>query len=61
MNILITGASQGIGYEVSVMFAELPEGTIIAIARNEKKLKQLQDECLTRNPDSRLIPVVFVM
>jgi short-subunit dehydrogenase len=59
MNILITGASQGIGYEVSRLFAEIPESIIIAISRNEKKLKQLQDECSTMNPDSRLIPVVF--
>ena len=59
MNILITGASQGIGYEVCRLFAEIPESIIIAIARNKQRLKQLQDECSTRNPDSRVIPVAF--
>ena len=59
MNIVITGASQGIGYEVTGYFAEIPESVILAIARNEQKLKQLQNECLTRNPDSRVVPVAF--
>jgi short-subunit dehydrogenase len=59
MNIIITGASQGIGYEISVRFAEKSESTIIAIARNEKRLEKLQVECSARNPNSRLIPVVF--
>ncbi len=59
MNIIITGASQGIGYELSVRFAEKSGNTILAIARNEKKLRKLQVECSARNPDSRLIPVVF--
>jgi short-subunit dehydrogenase len=59
MNIVITGASQGIGYEVTGLFAEIPESIIIAIARNEKKLKQLQNECSARNADSRVVPVAF--
>ncbi len=59
MNIVITGASQGIGYEVTGLFAEIPESIILAIARNEKKLKQLQNECSNRNPDSRVVPVAF--
>lgn len=41
MNILITGASQGIGFEVSKKLAD--EGhSIIAIARNTSKLEELQ-------------------
>ncbi len=59
MNILITGASQGIGYEVSALFAEMPKSVIIAVARNEQKLKQLQNECSTRNPGSKVVPVAF--
>ena len=59
MNIIITGASQGFGYEVSALFAEIPGSTVLAIARNEEKLKQLRDECLKRNPGSGLIPVAF--
>jgi short-subunit dehydrogenase len=59
MNIIITGASQGIGYEMSGLFADMPESKVIAIARNEEKLKFLQDECLKRNPGSRLFPVAL--
>ena len=59
MNIIITGASQGIGYEITRLFAEIPDSKILAIARNEKKLKQLQNECSNKNPRSRVIPVSF--
>lgn len=59
MNIIITGASQGIGYEISLQFAGIPGSTVLAIARNELNLKRLRDECLKRNPGSKLIPVAL--
>ncbi len=54
MNIIVTGASQGIGYEISKIFAAGPENTVLAISRNENKLNKLRSECLAINPDSGL-------
>ncbi|UCH13552.1 MAG: SDR family oxidoreductase [Bacteroidales bacterium] len=59
MNIIITGASQGIGYEITRLFAVLPETTVIAIARNEKKLNQLKNECSIKSPHSNVVSVSF--
>jgi 3-oxoacyl-[acyl-carrier protein] reductase len=57
MNIIVTGASQGIGYEVSRLFAETGNSTILAIARNENKLRQLEKICAESN--SKLVAVTF--
>jgi short-subunit dehydrogenase len=59
MNIIVTGASQGIGYEVSRLFAEAGDSTILAIARNEHKLRHLEKMCAERNTGSKVIAVVF--
>ncbi len=59
MNIIVTGASQGIGYEITGLFAEIPGSTILAIARNEQKLKQLEDKCSADNPYSKVITVSY--
>jgi short-subunit dehydrogenase len=45
MNILITGASRGIGYHLVKQFAATKENNIIAISRDIVKLQQLQQEC----------------
>ncbi len=43
MNIIVTGASKGIGYELCKKFSEINEvEKIIAIARDEEKLESLQ-------------------
>jgi len=45
--ILITGASSGIGYHMAIQLSE--EGkNLILVARNEEKLKKLQEELMTR-------------
>ena len=59
MNIIVTGTSQGIGYEISKIFAGKSENTIIAVSRNDKKLKDLKDKCLAINPESKLVPIPF--
>ncbi|KAA3650634.1 MAG: SDR family NAD(P)-dependent oxidoreductase [Bacteroidetes bacterium] len=41
MNIVISGASKGIGFEVAIKFANLGH-RVLALARNSDKLKQLQ-------------------
>lgn len=49
MNIIITGASSGIGYELVKLFSENEENKIIAISRNSDKLKKLRSECTYSN------------
>jgi len=44
-NIIVTGASSGIGFETVLKLSENKENTIFAIARNEKKLVELQKKC----------------
>lgn len=42
MNIIVTGASQGIGRECVLKFSENPNNKIIALARNSEKLNELK-------------------
>lgn len=42
MNILITGASRGIGYYTALKLAADPANTVIAIARDQDRLQQLK-------------------
>ncbi|HLG34822.1 MAG TPA: SDR family NAD(P)-dependent oxidoreductase, partial [Bacteroidia bacterium] len=44
MNIVITGASKGVGFETALKLAEDKNNTVIAIARSEKGLKKLSDK-----------------
>lgn len=45
MNIIVTGASKGIGYETVKQFAKEEGNHILAISRNETQLRELSDEC----------------
>ncbi|MCK7533644.1 MAG: SDR family oxidoreductase [Marinilabiliales bacterium] len=53
MNIVITGASSGIGREVALSLAQEPDHRIYAIARSEEALRSLAEACQNRN----IIPV----
>ncbi|NVO09576.1 MAG: SDR family oxidoreductase [Bacteroidales bacterium] len=59
MNIIITGASRGIGYETAKRFAAIGDNNIIVIARNEPKLNELKNECTHENTKTQLFPIVF--
>lgn len=59
MNIIVTGASKGIGFEIVRSFAASEKCKIIAIARNETALFRLREECDVSFPDSTVIPIVF--
>ncbi len=59
MNIIITGASRGIGFETAKLFAASGENNIVAIARNETNLKELKDACIQGNMKTRIFPIVF--
>jgi 3-oxoacyl-[acyl-carrier protein] reductase len=58
MNIIITGASRGVGYELVKQFSLEKDHTIFAIARNSQKLEQLKSECLSKNSQAKVIPLV---
>lgn len=45
MNILITGASKGIGFEAAKLFAGDPAHKILAISRNVQRLEELVHSC----------------
>ncbi|MFP4024218.1 MAG: SDR family NAD(P)-dependent oxidoreductase [Thiohalospira sp.] len=59
MNILITGASKGIGFETAKIFAANEENTVIAIARSESLLKKLKNACIRENLKTKIRPIVF--
>ena len=49
MNILITGASRGIGFQTAIAFCRKKTDKLILISRNSKKLDLLKEECLKVN------------
>ncbi len=53
MNVVITGASNGIGYQTAKELAK-QNHTVIAIARNDDKLLALKQECLKENSNSKV-------
>ena len=55
MNIVITGASSGIGYATAIKFSEDPANKVIAISRRADLLKQLQKKAKNNN----IIPLAF--
>jgi NAD(P)-dependent dehydrogenase (short-subunit alcohol dehydrogenase family) len=52
MNIIVTGASRGIGFETVKALAANPESRIIALARNDQGLKLLKQQCEEINQGS---------
>jgi NAD(P)-dependent dehydrogenase (short-subunit alcohol dehydrogenase family) len=59
MNIIVTGASRGIGYELVKQFSRSPGNRILAISRNKLGLETLRESCLTDNPESDVICIPF--
>ena len=59
MNIIITGASSGIGFEAALELIKDSKNTVVAIARSVDKLKTLNKIAKDLNPEAKLLPVQF--
>ncbi len=59
MNIIVTGASRGIGKELVNLFAQESGNIIIAISRNKKLLDKLKKDCESFSTNSTVFPFPF--
>ena len=59
MNIVLTGASSGIGFETALEFTLRTENKVVCIARSADKLRKLLEIARGINPDCTLLPVEF--
>jgi NAD(P)-dependent dehydrogenase (short-subunit alcohol dehydrogenase family) len=59
MNIIITGASRGIGSEIVKILSRHKGNQIIALSRNGEALKKLVAECTKQFPEAKVKPVEF--
>lgn len=59
MNIVLTGASSGIGFEAALEFTLQTENKVVCIARSAEKLRKLLEIAKGINPDCTLLPVEF--
>lgn len=57
MNIIVTGASKGIGYATCIELSRNSENKLLALSRNGKLLEKLRDECLEKyGNEIRILP-----
>lgn len=54
MNIIVTGASRGVGFELVKSFSSDPSNRVLAISRNKEKLEELVITCKTDFPDCNI-------
>ncbi|MCC8427331.1 SDR family oxidoreductase [Mucilaginibacter sp. UR6-11] len=59
MNIVITGASSGVGFEAVIELILSGRHKVIALARSQDKLERLAEICAGLNPDGVLYPIAF--
>lgn len=59
MNIIISGASSGVGFEAVLELIGSRENKVIALARSEDKLQKLKEIANALNPDCSLYAVKF--
>lgn len=59
MNIIVTGASRGIGYELVKTFVKGGNNVVIGISRNKKLLEKLVEECTAINKHAQVIGLPF--
>jgi NAD(P)-dependent dehydrogenase (short-subunit alcohol dehydrogenase family) len=59
MNIIVTGASKGIGAEIVRVFSRHKTNTVIIISRNGEAIRRLAAECQKGSQDTRIVPIEF--
>jgi NAD(P)-dependent dehydrogenase (short-subunit alcohol dehydrogenase family) len=59
MNVVITGASSGVGFEAVIELILSGKHKVIALARSQDKMQRLADIAAGLNPDSILYPIAF--
>lgn len=59
MNVIITGASRGIGYQLVKLFAQCGDCTIFAISRNTSSLNKLVKDVQPQHYNSTIIPLAY--
>lgn len=59
MNIVITGASKGIGAEIVKLFCKHKGNRVVAISRSGDGLRKLYNECQKTNSDLKLLTAEF--
>lgn len=59
MNIIITGASSGIGFEAALELTLDSKNKVVCIARSADKLRRLLEIAKQINPECTLLPVEF--
>ena len=58
-NIIITGASNGIGFETALALASSSENRIVALSRSTDGLERLHEIATLLNPESVIYPLSF--
>jgi NAD(P)-dependent dehydrogenase (short-subunit alcohol dehydrogenase family) len=59
MNIVITGASSGVGFEAALELTKHPTNKVVPLARSTEKLQALASLALSFNPDCSIFPLEF--
>lgn len=59
MNIIVTGASSGVGFEAVLELLLPGDHKVIALARSQDKLERLAEIAAGLNPDCILYPIAF--
>jgi NAD(P)-dependent dehydrogenase (short-subunit alcohol dehydrogenase family) len=59
MNIVVTGASKGIGAEIVKVFCKHKGNRIVAISRNSDGLRKLMNECAKISSDAKVLTIEF--
>jgi short-subunit dehydrogenase len=59
MNVIITGASSGVGFEAVIELIATGKHKVLALARSQEKLEKLAEISLGLNPEAVIYPIVF--